>query len=105
MSIAEHATTFAGFKVKPYDPQRGAPAASSAKGVIYRLALDWEDWEAKKTLAGLLDHFLQEPAAAAAPGLVIGSWGFEGAGTGPVVEALVAARDRLPKLTALFLGD
>jgi hypothetical protein len=39
--------------------------------------------------------------------LIVGDWGGAGQGEGsaPVVEALVSARDRLPKLRALFLGE
>jgi hypothetical protein len=55
----------------------------------------------------LLDLYLVEPGAGGTTALVVGAWGeamYE-AGGPHVVEALVAARDRLPRLRALFLGD
>jgi predicted DNA-binding WGR domain protein len=51
-----------------------------------------------------LAAFLAEPAAANARGLVIGDW-YSSDSSAAVVEALVAARDRLPNLKHLFLGD
>jgi hypothetical protein len=52
--------------------------------------------------------FLADPAAVRVPGIVVGAWhpAFEGEGdSGPVVAALAAARERLPQLRAIFLGD
>jgi hypothetical protein len=77
--------------------------------VIYRLALTYEqDYEEKKSLSENLAAFLAEPAAEMAQGLVIGHWGGVDSvdrNSGPIVEALVTARDQLPNLKYLFLGD
>jgi predicted DNA-binding WGR domain protein len=99
-------------------PGGEAPAAkpSGKKGpaagglpVIYRLALTYdEEDEERKSLSDKLAAFLAEPAAAQAQGLVIGHWGGVDSvdqSSAPIVEALVAARDRLPNLRHLFLGD
>jgi hypothetical protein len=95
--------------VKDYDPNKGAPADQADQWEISRLSISYEDSEAGVTFSTLLDRFLAEPAAARAPGLVIGAWDFESMngpeGSVGVVKALVAARDRLPNLRALFLGD
>jgi hypothetical protein len=53
-------------------------------------------------------RFLEGPAAPQVIGIVVGDWtatvvGHVGAE--PIIAALVAARDRLPNLKALFLGD
>jgi predicted DNA-binding WGR domain protein len=98
--------------------EEAAPAAKPAakKGpaagglpVIYRLALTWdEEDEERKSLTDKLAAFLAEPAAGQAQGLVIGHWGGVDAveqNSAPIIEALVAARDRLPNLKHLFLGD
>jgi predicted DNA-binding WGR domain protein len=95
----------------------GAPAAKPAKKkgpaagpptVVYRLALTYRDEDAQKSLSDVLAAFLADPAAATAPGLVIGHWGGVDSvdeDSAAIVEALVAARDQLPNLKHLFLGD
>jgi predicted DNA-binding WGR domain protein len=53
-----------------------------------------------------LETLLADPAAGLVQALVIGCcFGEEGDDSEEVVEALVSARDRLPNLRALFLGD
>ena len=59
-------------------------------------------------MTDVLAQFLAEPGSEEARGLVTGMW--EDAYSDPedagrMVAALVAARDRLPNLRALFLGD
>jgi predicted DNA-binding WGR domain protein len=84
--------------------------AAGALPVIYRLRQTWdvEDEEQGQSLTDKLAAFLADPAAEMAQGLVIGFWGgFDDPtqDSGPIVEALVAARDKLPNLKHLFLGD
>src|SRR6266404_7205564 len=109
MTIGQHAEMFAGFRVEDYDPDAGAPAGQAERWVINRLGIAYEEAQRGLTMAALLERFLADPAAAEAPGLVIGSWGgddmVEPNGAAKVVNALVAARDQLPSLRALFLGD
>jgi predicted DNA-binding WGR domain protein len=87
----------------------GAPPKVKGKPtpppVAYRLRIDYDDFEAKKGVTDILATFLTDPAAVAADALVIGCWSFEGDDSAAIVEALVAARDQLPNLKALFLGD
>jgi hypothetical protein len=101
MTIAEHADEFAGLPVLDYDPDEGIGDPS---GSIYRLSIDWE---AQEPFTGLLARFLEDPGIGQARGLVIGAWQGDDSGTGSesIVEALVAARELLPELRALFLGD
>jgi predicted DNA-binding WGR domain protein len=89
-------------------PARKKDPAAGAPTVIYRLALTYLDEDAQKSLSDVLAAFLADPAAATAPGLVIGHWGGVDSvdrSSAPIIEALVAARDRLPNLKHLFLGD
>lgn len=129
MGIYEHLTEFAGLPVVEWDPVAG-PALTA--GAAYRLTLSYgESQEGQRwtdRLAGVLSSLLgRRPAEAPAPqgrkwsdklaaltadpaadqvtGLVAGSWEMGDSDSQPVVEALVAARDRLPALRALFLGD
>jgi uncharacterized protein (TIGR02996 family) len=53
-----------------------------------------------------LEQFLLDPAVSFVQALVVGfCFGQGGGGSEEVVEALVSARDRLPSLRALFVGD
>jgi predicted DNA-binding WGR domain protein len=87
----------------PVKPKKTAAAA--APQVIYRMRLSYDDDAAGKTFNDILADFLEQPGVDQIPGLVIGAWGYGGDDSAPVVEALVAARDQLPNLKALFLGD
>lgn len=104
MTIDRSLTEFAGLPVAEYDPKAGlqAPGTTACK-----IGVDWEAHDAGKDFRALLNPLLEEPAVRDLTALVIGDWGGTGEGndSGPVVEALVAARDRLPNLRALFLGE
>ncbi|HEY3325095.1 MAG TPA: STM4015 family protein [Planctomycetota bacterium] len=130
MESLEHLTTFAGFPVKDFDPKQELTDPAS---VIYRLGLLYDsDPERFKSgcLIGifrelfrgrrlkpvgnswtqLLENFLSKPGSSEAPGLIVGSWvgcsTFDGTDTSvEIVKALVAAKARLPKQKALFIGD
>jgi hypothetical protein len=70
--------------------------------LVYDAAESGQQWS--DCFAELLDH----PGAEALEGIVVGTWGemFDDQEEATrVVEALVAARDRLPQLRAIFLGD
>ena len=101
VTIEEHADEFAGLPVRDYDPEAGI---GDPTGAIHRLRVDYD---AEEPFSVLLARFLEEPNAGQAVGLVIGAWQGDDseASSAPVVEALVAARERLPALRALFLGD
>ncbi|MGB0384697.1 MAG: STM4015 family protein [Ardenticatenaceae bacterium] len=99
MAISGHVTSFAGREVKDFDQGSGI---SDPLKVAYALRVDYED-----TFSGLLDRLLQDPQATQLEALVIGSWAEEmyDEDSAPVVADLVSARDRLPNLKALFIGD
>ncbi len=107
MGISERVDTFFGHPVADYDPDSGLADPS---GTIYRLSLaeGFADPGEGGSLTDVLAQFLDDPGAAQAPGLVIGMWEeafSEAAGAERIVAAMVAARDRLPALRALFLGE
>jgi hypothetical protein len=70
-----------------------------------RLRLSYDDYEKGKSLAQSIAAFVRLPGAPRTQALVIGSWGYEDMDSATVVESLVAYRDRLPELRALFVGD
>jgi len=101
MTIGEHAEEFAGKPV--VDWKQDKPLADAGANV-YRIAVEYD---AEETWTDLLARFLQDPAAADVTGIVVGTWTGDdfSEDSSRVVEALVAAREKLPKLTALFIGD
>jgi hypothetical protein len=130
--ICEHITNFAGKPVKDWEAQSWI---QDAENTCYALRLPpyeraeekrrrWRDklaaaqrWRDKFVVffAELFDFeqpqywtdkfaaFLDDPSSSRVYGIVIGFWRDDASAS--VVEALVAARDRLPKLRAIFLGD
>jgi hypothetical protein len=106
MTISQHAKTFAGLPVRPYDPDK---KKKSQQPCVYRLG-GLEYGEEKQAFPELLDRFLDEHGGPGLTALVIGAWDYEqmlegGGGASEVIEALVANRKRLPELKALFFGD
>jgi hypothetical protein len=103
MAIYEHLTRFAGKPVVDWSP--GDPLANPER-TVYRISLSWEDTEEGQAWSDRLGAFVSQPGAPSAAGLIVGNWGpMEEGGAARVVEALVAARERLSGLTALFFGE
>ena len=100
MTISQHAETFAGLPVVLFDPDQ----TSLQKKCAYRIAVGYDD---KRPFPELLDLFLTQHGGDQLTALVIGAWNYEHMlnSATEVVEALVAARDRMPSLRALFFGD
>lgn len=106
MPIYEHALDFAGKSVEDWDPEKGI---TDPEGTIYRIRLEDDTAGARERWSVQFARFLDDPASSQVTGIVIGDWQqWSGSGeesSAPIVEALVAAHDRLPNLTAIFLGD
>jgi hypothetical protein len=101
MAFNEHRFSFAGKKVRDFTGETFLDLAEFA----IRVKLEYDEG---KTWAEKLQQLLELPNAKELTALVIGSWDAENmfdVGSQMVVEALVAARDQLPNLTAIFLGD
>ena len=101
MGFNEHRFSFAGKKVRDFTGEAIPDLAEFA----IRVKLEYDEG---KTWAEKFQKLLELPNSKDLTALVIGSWDAENmfdVGSGPVVEALVAARDQLPNLTAIFLGD
>lgn len=101
MAISENAQKFLGLPVKDYSTKKGVETPA---GVVYRLRTDYDEEE---PFAEQLAHFLADPRAAQAPGLIIGQWAGEMVDNTPasVLAALVKEKARLPALRGFFLGD
>jgi hypothetical protein len=101
MSFNEHRFSFAGKKVRDFTQEAFPDLAEFA----VRVKLEYDEG---KTWAEKFQKLLELPNAKDLTALVIGSWDAENmfeTGSQMVVETLVAARDQLPNLTAIFLGD
>jgi hypothetical protein len=104
--IHEHITNFAGKPVKNWEPQSGIQDPES---VCYALRLSYEEEsEGGQRWTDKFAAFLADPSSGRVSEIVIGDWGAPSSDmqtSAFVVEALVAARDRLPNLRAIFFGD
>lgn len=103
--ISDHLTHFAGQPVREWRAETGIQEPEDA---LYRITLDYDAGEEGSRWTDEFARFLADPASGEVRGLVVGAWhhwGGEEIHVETVVEALVAARARLPHLTALFLGD
>ncbi|HEX2909503.1 MAG TPA: STM4015 family protein [Chloroflexia bacterium] len=101
----EHITEFSGLPVVDWEPDMPLEEASRK---AYRLSLSWEETEQKVRWTDKLAVFLSNPASREVIALLVGPWGEVATGEDDatrVVEALVSARDQLPALSALFLGE
>jgi hypothetical protein len=104
MPIDEKLTEFAGLPIADYDPEVGLEAPGK---FAYRISVNWEAHEQGKDFSDLFAPLVEDPGVHDLTALVIGDWGGTGQGNdaAPVVEALVAASERLANLRALFLGE
>jgi hypothetical protein len=100
MTITTHLTEFAGKPVLEF-PAEQSPDPSK---VIYRIRVDWDD---KDTWQEKFAGYLELPHVEASTGLVIGNWkaDYPQGTPEPIIQALVASREKLPNLEAIFLGD
>lgn len=102
--ISEHEAAFAGQTIRWYDERT---AIENPADTAYRLSIDFDAHEQGARFPDLLARFLADRLSRDVTSLVVGDWGGAGMGndSAPVVEALVAAREKLSRLTALFLGE
>ena len=97
-----HVTSFANRNVETFNPEVGI---SDPVGTAYVLRVEWD--EINVDITKNLELLLQDPQANQLEALVIGPWTQEmyECSSSIVVNALVAAKDQLTSLKAVFLGD
>nr|WP_042196270.1 STM4015 family protein [Kibdelosporangium sp. MJ126-NF4]CEL22505.1 FIG074102: hypothetical protein [Kibdelosporangium sp. MJ126-NF4]CTQ89361.1 FIG074102: hypothetical protein [Kibdelosporangium sp. MJ126-NF4] len=100
MTVNEHLTTFHGLKVVAF-PAEQPPA----EPVAWRLSVD--PWDGDETFAELWDRFMATVDTSTVTALVVGVWGEPGDDmrSNAIIDLILAAKDRLPVLTGIFLGD
>ncbi len=73
----------------------------------WRISIDWDAYEDGVKFTDLFAQLLETPGSSDLQALIVGCWegGAEGGSSENVIEALVSARDKLPKLQHLFIGE
>lgn len=106
MTISDHAEEFAGLPIRSYGSDEDGPF-ERPEAHAWKLSLGYEYYEPDEPLTNVLARFLAEPGVERVKAIVIGTWEEMGSdsSSAPLVEALVAARSKLPALTAIFLAD
>ncbi|MFJ7159675.1 STM4015 family protein [Streptomyces sp. NPDC101118] len=107
MSYARHLRESYGLPVFDFpeaEDLKGLAALPEADAVAWRISSN--PYDATESWPAAFDRFTAAVDTTRVKSLVVGAW--EEAydqGPGDIIEALLAARDRLPALRALFLGD
>ncbi|WP_280458261.1 STM4015 family protein [Nocardia carnea] len=105
--IGDHLEEFGGlpaFDFPEPEPKPVAGALPAAAAVAWRISET--GWEGDRTWEETFTRFLDSVDTAAVTALIAGNWPESYDSTADVViESLIAARKRLPRLRALFLGD
>jgi hypothetical protein len=103
MTISQNLETFHGLPVKDFKQAGDLPDLA---GVAPRVRCTFDE---KQTLTDFLGLLLAEPGAGEITALVLGLWAENGelyeVTPDKVIAYLVANKNRLPKLEALFVGD
>jgi hypothetical protein len=101
MTISENVDVFFRCKVKDFT----GPEDWEGHKLAYRLRVTWDD--DPNALVERLEELLEQEDAAKLKALIIGSWAGDDCSksSDSIIDALVARRDRLAGLAALFLGD
>ena len=99
MAFSEHRFSFASKKVRDYEG--GALVNPDQIGLRIRT-----EFEEPQAWFERFNEMLAQPNVADLTTFLVGQWGDEhDRGPQAVMEALVASRDKLPNLSALFMGD
>jgi hypothetical protein len=103
MTISDNLETFNGKTIVDYSISEGIQDPDEA---VYRLRLDYDDYDKGKSITELIESFCNDPKAALVQELVIGAFDYENSiDSGDIVETLVKYKDSLSNLIALFIGD
>lgn len=98
--IARHLQTFGGLPVEDV-PGLGEPWPGTAEPYAWRVRVGHDD----ETWPERFARFLDTVDGSLVRALIVGDWYAEYGDSREAVAAIAAAADRLPNLTALFIGD
>lgn len=104
--IIEHLAEFGGLPAFDFpEPDSGTGAAlPAADAAAWRLTEN--EWDGDRTWAETFERFLATVESSSVTAVIVGCWpeAYDSSAD-KVIDALVAARERLPRLRAIFLGD
>ncbi|MFE4533843.1 STM4015 family protein [Streptomyces scopuliridis] len=104
MAISEKMREFDGLPAFDFPEAETKAELPDAASVAWRISV--ESYESEEAWEASFARFAESVDTTEVRALIVGDWS-DAYDTGPdeVISALVAARDRLPALRALFLGD
>ncbi|WP_063729112.1 STM4015 family protein [Streptomyces sp. RTd22] len=107
MSYAEHLTELHGLPVEDFPlPDEDDPQLPEAGTVAWRISYDPYSEESGEIFEERFERFLTTVDSCRVRALIIGQWGETyDKDAGVIVDLLVAAKDRLTSLEAVFIGD
>lgn len=103
MAISSHTEDIDGLPATDWQP-----GMELAAGTAYRISNGWDKSDRGNTWADLFRQFLESAGVEQVEGVLVGEWDMHNNASdtsAAIVEELVIARDRLPTLRALFIGD
>lgn len=100
----QHVNTFAGYQVLEWKPSITSIEKPSETAIAIRLG--WDEIDEGHSWLGRFEALIKLDFAKEIPALIIGAWSFEYESTiDPIVAEIVAKREELPNLKAIFVGD
>jgi hypothetical protein len=104
--VTIHAKTETWFG-KPIRDWNAEQSIDDPAACIYRIELSEDRDDEDQTWLDVFASFLADPKSGEVTALIVGNWGYDDMleSSEDVVQALVAAREQLPNLRVLFLGD
>jgi hypothetical protein len=107
MTISQHIKSFAGKPVINWE-EANPLIETEVEQNNYKIGMSWDEFGGGQRWTDKFAAFLADPLSPRVTSIIIGAWDenmFESPMANNIVEALVAAREALPYLTAIFFGD
>lgn len=102
--ISQHLTSWLGYPVHPLSFENIGGKTPDLSKTICRLHIGWDD---EGSFAELFERFLKLPGVERSPAVIIGAFFGEetDAESTEAINLLLAAKNRLPAIKGIFLGD
>ena len=103
MTVNSNLETFCNKQVTNYIPKKGI---KNPETLAYRLIISYEEYETGIEMETMIEKFVKDPLASTVEDLIIGAYDYESStSSSGLVGSLVKAKNKLPKLKNLFIGD
>jgi predicted DNA-binding WGR domain protein len=109
----DHAKKFGGKRVVEWKPEGGEDDEEGSRRkkkidfakFAISIGLGYEQLDEGAVWTDVFSQFLEQDGIDQVTSFIVGPWTFEGDDNASIIEALVAARTKLPNLDALLIGD